>query len=97
MLSIASKLAVLQSPLPPLWAMEGKHLRIDNSWQGMICASLLNSAAILSTASYYTSNYRSYFSLSNDINYVVVTSIFIKLLILNLFSHFFCFEHGYLA
>ena len=55
----------------------------------MIRATLLCSAAILSTISYYTSNYRSYFSLSNDINYVVVTSILIKLLILNLFSHFY--------
>ena len=33
-------------------------LRIDNSWQGMIRATLLYSAAILSTVSYYTSNYR---------------------------------------
>ena len=33
-------------------------LRIDNSWQGMIRATLLSSAAILCTVSYYTSNYR---------------------------------------
>ena len=39
-------------------------LRIDNSWQGMIRATLLYSAAILSTVSYYTSIHRSYFSLS---------------------------------
>ena len=33
-------------------------IRIDNSWQGMIRATLLYSAAILSTVSYYTSNCR---------------------------------------
>ena len=65
------------------------HLRIDNSWQGMIRATLLYSAAIISTVSYYTSNYRSYFSLSNEINYVRITSVFMNLLILNLFFHFY--------
>ena len=55
----------------------------------MIRATLLCSAAILSTISYHISNYRSYFSLSNDIKYVVITSIFMKLLILNLFFHFY--------
>ena len=34
------------------------HLRIDNSRQGMIRATLLHSAAILSTVSCYTSNCR---------------------------------------
>ena len=34
------------------------HLRIDNSWQGMIRATLIYSGAILSTVLYYTSNYR---------------------------------------
>ena len=33
-------------------------LRIDNSWQGMIRATSLYSAVILSTVLYYTSNYR---------------------------------------
>ena len=55
----------------------------------MIRATLLYSAAILSTVSYYTSNHRSYFSLSNEINYVGVTSVFMNVLILNLFFHFY--------
>ena len=55
----------------------------------MICATLLYSAAILSTVSYYASNHRSYFSLSNDINYVGITSVFMNVLILNLFFHFY--------
>ena len=58
----------------------------------MIRATSLYSAAILSTISYYTSNYRSYFSLSNEINYVVIISIFMKLLILYLFFHFYFFN-----
>ena len=53
-------------------------LRIDNSWQGMIRATLLSSVDILSTVPYYTSNYRYYFSLSNEINYVWITSVFMK-------------------
>ena len=57
-----------------------KRLRIDNSWQDMICTTLLSSAAILSIVSYYT---------SSEINYVGVTSDFMKLLILNLFFHFY--------
>ena len=32
------------------------NLRIDNSWQGLIRATLLYSVAITSTISYYTSN-----------------------------------------
>ena len=64
-------------------------LRIDNSWQGKIHATLLYSAAIVSTVSYYTSNHRSYFSLSNEINYVGITSVFMNVLILNLFFHFY--------
>ena len=55
----------------------------------MIRATLLYSAAILSTVSYYTSNHRSYFSLSNEINYVGITSLFMNVLILNLFFHFY--------
>ena len=34
------------------------NLRIDNSWQGMVRATLLSSADILFTVPYYTSNYR---------------------------------------
>ena len=34
------------------------NLRIDNSWQGMIPATLLYSAAILFPVSYDTSDYR---------------------------------------
>ena len=55
----------------------------------MIRATLLHSAAILSTVSCYTSNCGYYFSLSNEINYIGVTSDFMKLLILNLFFHFY--------
>ena len=55
----------------------------------MIRATLLYSAAILSTVLHYTSNHRSYFSLSTEINYVGITSVFMNVLILNLFFHFY--------
>ena len=64
-------------------------LRIDNSWQGISRTTLLSSAAFLCTVAYYTSNYRYIFSLSNEINYVVITSIIMKLLILNRFFHLY--------
>ena len=55
----------------------------------MIRATLLYSVAILSTVSYHTSNHRSYVSLPNEINHVGITSVFMNLLILNLFFHFY--------
>ena len=54
-------------------------LRIDNSRQGVIRGTLLSSAAILSTVLYYTSNQRSYFSLSNETNHIGNTCVSMKL------------------
>ena len=64
-------------------------LRIDNSRQDVIRATLLFSAAIISTLSYHTSNCSLYSSLSNKTTYVWITSVFMKIWILNLFFHFY--------
>ena len=45
----------------------------------MICAVVLPLAAILSTVTYYIPNYSLYFFLSNDINYVGITYVFMEL------------------
>ena len=53
-------------------------LRIDNSRQSVIRETLPSFASISSTVSYYTSNQRSYFSLSNETNHIGITCLFMK-------------------
>ena len=56
-----------------------KELRIDNSRQSVICATLHCSLSPISTISYHISNDSLYFCLSNHINNIMINIIFRKL------------------
>ena len=64
-------------------------LRIDNSRQSAICATLLCSLSLINTISYHILNDSLYFCLSNHINNIMINLIFRKLWSLNQFFDFY--------
>ena len=78
-------------------ALCATRLRIDNSRQSVFCAIILFSAGISCTISYYMSNNNSSFSLSNNVNDVMITSFFSENINFKTIFPLLFFEHGYLS
>ena len=68
------------------------YLRIDDCWYRAFCVVLPFSVYTLFTFTYYISNKREYFSLSNDIINVIIKVSWTKLQVKNLFSNFYFFN-----
>ena len=67
-------------------------LRIDNSRQSAICATLHCSLSLIYTISFHIPNDSLYFCLSNHVSNIMINLIFRKLLILNQFFDFYFFN-----
>ena len=54
-------------------------LRIDNSWHSVICTVGLTAGTMACTLTYYISNNRAHFSLSDDVGAIFVRFDFIQI------------------